>query len=148
MDLPITFLINKVQGEQTYQKKVQGEQHPKYQLKLYRKYMKDDADTTQKYHWLNLLPQPKDPHIDFLCGECGGLSVFLDIPCFMKAYLHSIYEMIQFFVVLCNKKLKAKLFQQQKKKKTFLLNLFLKSKDKKKAKVFDKQTWSVYTPKK
>ena len=119
MDLPITFLINKVQGEQTYQKKVQGEQHPKYQLKLYRKYMKDDADTTQKYHWLNLLPQPKDPHIDFLCGECGGLSVFLDIPCFMKAYLHSIYEMIQFFVVLCNKKLKAKLFQKQKKKKLF-----------------------------
>ena len=100
-------------------KNVQGEQHPKYQLKLYRKYMKNDADTTQKYHWLNLLPQPKDPHIDFLRGECDGLSVFLDIPCFMKAYLHSIYEMIQFFVVLCNKKLKAKLFQQQKKKKLF-----------------------------
>ena len=131
MDLPITFLINKVQGEQTYQKKVQGEQHPKYQLKLYRKYMKDDADTTQKYHWLNLLPKPKDPHIDFLCGECGGLSVFLDIPCFMKAYLHSIYEMIQFFVVLCNKKLKAKLFQQQKKKNFFIKFIFKKQRQEK-----------------
>ena len=102
MDLPITFSINKVQSEQ----------HPKYQVKRYRKYMKDGADTTQIFHWLNLLPQPKDPHIDFLCG---GLSVFLDIPCFMKAYLHSIYEMIQFLVALCEKKLKAKLFQQKKK---------------------------------
>ena len=113
-------------------KNVQGEQHPKYQLKLYRKYMKDDADTTQKYHWLNLLPQPKDPHIDFHCGECGGLSVFLDIPCFMKAYLHSIYEMIQFFVVLCNKKLKAKLFQQ--KKKNFFIKFIFKKQRQEKSK--------------
>ena len=67
MDLPIAFSINKVQGEQ----------HPKYQLKRYRKYMKDDAGATQKYHWLNLLPQPKDPHINFHCGECGGLRARL-----------------------------------------------------------------------
>ena len=82
MDLPIAFSINKVEGEQTYQKtkqkKVQGEQHPKYQVKRYRKYMKDGADTTQIFHWLNLLPQPKDPHIDFFSGECG-LSVFFFI---------------------------------------------------------------------
>ena len=39
--------------------------------------MKDDAGATQKYHWLNLLPYPKDPHINFRCGECGGLRARL-----------------------------------------------------------------------